>query len=54
MFSYRNVMTMTGKVEGVEEEEDLFEDSFQIESQVLHAVNNIEEKHCNNNKAEDN
>ena len=54
MFSYRNVMTMTGKVEGAEEEEDedLFEDTFQIESQVLHAVNNIEEKHCNNNETD--
>ena len=56
MFSYRNVMTMTGKVGGAgeEEEEDLFEETFQIESQVLHAINNIEEKHCNNNEAEEN
>ena len=54
MFSYRNVMTMTGKLEAGEEEEDLFEDSFQIESQVLHAVDNIEEKHCNNNEVKDN
>ena len=34
IFSYRNVMTMTGKVEEAEDEEDLFEDTFQIESQV--------------------
>merc|ERR1712029_50513 len=29
------------------DEDDLFEDSFNLESQVLREVNNIEEVHCN-------
>ena len=61
-------MTMTGTVEEGDEEDDFFGESFQLETQVSliylsgsyfksnlqmrHAVDNIEEKHCNNNEFE--
>ena len=41
---------MISKDEGQEEDEDVFEDSFQIESQLLHAVKNIEKDHRNHRK----